>query len=402
MSAGRSSGAISTALNDPNRRWELIWRVATALTLLIFLWQWPFFVGDGRGGFDLGRVWGYAVNHLYVLAWMLLVTSFTRTLPLRSVAAFWFVGVFPVMAVILLITRPIDALLGGGELASSFLGPVIEDLIKPLPVLAFFAYRVWRRNWQLSASDGLLLGFVVGAGTAFHEDAAYDRVWGDGFGDNEPFGLLLPTLGSSRSDLLPGHDVLTALVGVAIGIAFLYRRYRYAWVLPVAVWLIVVAEHITGNLADISGALPLPAEIIRTVLFDGLALPALLLIGVVVAVFLDSRILRSVGRRDPLFPAIPLRDFVATLQGRAGGYLRRIQAMRVYVRQRRSLYYSIRSGPPVTAGNVQEMGTVLYGLGIEAGVPVQETFEAYGRAADASPREPPAALSPGSADQPQS
>ncbi|MEP7081508.1 MAG: PrsW family glutamic-type intramembrane protease [Chloroflexota bacterium] len=387
--------AISTTLSDPNRRWGLIWRAAAALTLLIFLWQWPFFLGDGFGGFDLGRVWGYAVNHLYVLAWMLLVTSFSRTLPLRTVAAFWFVGVFPVMALILLVTRPIDALLGGGELASSFLGPVIEDLIKPLPVLAFFAYRVWRRNWQLSASDGLLLGFVVGAGTAFHEDAAYDRVWGDGF-DGSTWGLLLPTIGSSRSALLPGHDVLTALVGVALGIAFVYRRYRYAWVLPLAVWLIVVAEHITGNLADISGALPLPAEIIRTVLFDGQALPALLLIGIVVAVLLDSRILRSVGRRDGLFPAIPLRDFVALLQQRTTGYLRRIQAMRVYVRQRRSLYYSIWGGPPVTAANVQEMGTILYGLGVQAGVPLEQTFAAYERAADASP-EPPATPAPSTA-----
>lgn len=388
MNLGTSAAPISTS-----RHWPLVWRVAAAATLLIFLWQWPFFLGDGFGGFDLGRVWGYAVHHLYVLAWMLLVTSFTRTLPLRTLAAFWFVGVFPVMALILLITRPIDALLSGGDLASSFLGPLLEDLIKPLPVLAFFAYRVWRRNWQLSASDGLLLGFMVGAGTAFHEDAAYDRVWGDGF-DGSTWGILLPTLGSSRSALLPGHDTLTALVGLALGLAFLYRRYRYAWVLPLAVWLIVVAEHITGNLADISGALPLPAEIIRRLLFGGQALPALLLIGIVVAVLLESRILRSIGRRDPLFPAIPLRDFVAILQQRTTGWLRRIQAMRVYVRQRRSLYYTVWAEPTLAMDKRLEMAATLYGLAIEAGVPVEKTFSEYDRAEEPAPTEPPAGPPP--------
>lgn len=379
------SEARSPALTDPSRRWTLIWRVAAAATLLIFLWQWDFFLGNTFGGLVPGRVWGYAVHHAYILAWLLLVTSFTRTVPLRTLATFWFVGVFPVMALTLLITEPINGLFAGGKLSSAVFGPLFEDLIKPLPVLALFAYRAWRGGWQLSATDGLLLGFVVGAGFSFHEDAGYNRVWGDGW--KAPWGLLFPTLGSSRSALLPGHDVLTALVGLAVGFAFLHRRYRFAWVVPLAAWLIVVAEHMTGNLADISGGLPLPAQIIRSLLFGGVALPALLTIGIVAAVFLESRILRSFPRREPLFPAIPLRDFVAELQRRAVGWLRRVQAMRVYVRQRRSLYYTVWAEPTLPIERRLEMAATLYGLGMEAGVPVDKTFAEYDRVVE-PPTEP--------------
>lgn len=387
--------AITAESISSSRHWPLIWRAGAALTLLVFLWQWQFFLGDSFG-VDLGRVWGYAVHHLYILAWMLLVTSFTRTLPLRTLAAFWFVGVFPVMALILLITRPIHAVLGGGELASSFLGPLVEDLIKPLPVLAFFAYRVWRRNWQLSASDGLLLGFVVGAGFAFHEDAGYDRVWGDGFGDST-FSALLPTLGSSRRAVLPGHDTLTALVGLSLGVAFLYRRYRYAWVLPLAVWLIVVAEHMTGNLADISGALPLPAELIRGALLGGEALPAILLIGIAVAILLELRILRSIERRDGLFPPIQSGELLEALQQRTTAGLRRLQSMRIYARQRRSVYYTVWSDPAVPVDKRHEMAATLYVLGIEAGVPVDRTFAEYDGVDEPPPTEPPGAAAETSA-----
>ncbi|MGZ8481160.1 MAG: PrsW family glutamic-type intramembrane protease [Candidatus Limnocylindria bacterium] len=387
------STAISTTLSDPSRR-SWIWRVAAAVTLLIFLWQWDFFLGNTFGGLVPERVWGYAVHHAYILAWLLLVTSFTRTVPLRTLATFWFVGVFPVMALTLLVTEPINDLFAGGQLSSALFGPLWEDLIKPLPVFALFAYRAWRGGWQMSATDGLLLGFVVGAGFAFHEDAGYNRVWGDGW--DAPWGLLFPTLGSSRSALLPGHDVLTALVGLAIGFAFLYRRYRFAWVLPLAAWLIVVAEHITGNLADISGALPLPAEIIRGLLFGGQALPALLLSGIAVTVFLELRILRSIERQDPLFPPIASRDLLKALQQRTTAGLRGLQAKRVYARQRRSLYYTVwtRAMRPEALATAAAR---VYELGRAAGGSVEEAFEAHDRVEAPPTREPPAASATGTA-----
>ncbi|MEX1169782.1 MAG: PrsW family glutamic-type intramembrane protease [Chloroflexota bacterium] len=383
--------ATSDVLIDPSRRSALVWRATAALTLLIFLWQWPFFIGA-----DLPRAGSYVVHHGYILAWLLLVTSFTRTLPLRTLAAFWFVGVFPVMALNLVIARPMDDLLGGRELAYAYLGPLVEELIKPLPVIAFFVYRARRREWNLSATDGLLLGFMVGAGFAFHEDAGYSRVFGAGF-DATPWNALFPTIGYFRGTLTPYHDTLAALVGLSIGFAFLYRRYRLAWVVPVVVWLIVLAQHVTGNLMDISGRAPLPAEILSGLLLGGRAPLAMLLIGIVLAVVLEARILRSIGRRDPLFPSIRLPEFLRVLQRPTAGSLRRLQAIRVYARQRRSLYYTLWGGRPLATAEVQEMGAILYGLGIEAGVPVEARFEAYERAADAPSTEPSAAHAPHSA-----
>lgn len=373
--------ALTAGTTVSPQRLALIWRAGAAATLLIFLWQWPFFIGT-----DFPRVGAYLLHHGYILAWLLLVTSFTRTVPLRTLAAFWFVGVFPVMALNLLIARPMDDLLGGGELAYAYLGPLFEELIKPLPVLAVFAYRARRGGWQLSATDGLLLGFMVGAGFAFHEDAGYGRVWGDGF-DATPWNILFPTVGYFRGNLTPYHDTLAAVVGLAIGFAFLYRRYRFAWVVPAAVWLVVLAEHATGNLIGLSGRAPLPAEVIRTVILGGQGVLALLVIGIVVAVVLESRILRTIARRDHVFPPIRLRDFLAVLQQRTNASPSRLQAMRVYVRQRRSLYYTIwtRAHP---AEQLVLAAATLYAVGLEAGVPVEEGLEVYAENADDS-SEPP-------------
>lgn len=390
---------ISAASISSSPRWPLIWRVGAALTLVVFALQWQFFLGDRFGGPDLARVWGYVVHHVYILAWMLLVTSFTRTLPLRTLAAFWFVGVFPVMAVTLLITRPLDALLGGGELVSAVLAPLVEEFVKALPVLAFLAYRVWRKSWQLSATDGLLLGFVVGAGFAFHEDAAYDRIWGSGF-DDTTFSFLFPTISEFRGSMLPGHDSLNALVGLGLGFGFLLRRYRFAWIVPLVAWLIVVAEHITGNLEDIAGNAPLPAEIIRGLLLGGQALIAILVIGIVVAVVLEWRVLRSIERQDPLFPAIPAREFLGALRQRTRTGLRRLQAMRIYARQRRSAYYTVWSDPMLPADARNEMVGTLYGLGIDAGLAVEETFAEYDRIDEIETATPPAAESPASEPPP--
>lgn len=379
-------GISATAIAS-SRRWPLIWRAAAALTLLIFFWQAPFFVRD------LDQVWSQLLHHGYILAWMLLVTSFTRTLPLRTLAAFWFVGLFPVMALVLLITRPMDSLLGG-ELGKFYFGPLVEELIKPLPVVAFLAYRVWRKGWQLSATDGLLLGFVVGSGFAFHEDAGYGRVWGDGFARTQ-WSALFPTIDGFRGQVMPGHDSLSALVGLALGFAFLYRRYRLAWTVPLAVWLIVIAEHITGNLRDISGRASALAELIRDLLLDGQLPFAILVSGIVVTVLLEWLVLRSIARRDPLFPPIPVTDFLGALRQRSTGSLRRLQAMRVYARQRRSVYYTVWSEPTLAIEKRNEMAATLYGLGIEAGVPVDKTFADYDGAVEALPTELPAAPAPG-------
>ncbi len=329
------------------------------------------------------------------MAWMLLVTTFTRTLPLRTLAAFFFVGVFTVMAVDLAIARPIHALVGRGPLASSYLSPLIEELVKPLPVVGYLAYCMWRRAWRPSATDGLLLGYVVGAGFGIHEDAAYGRVWGEGFGRG--WSMLFPTIADFRGGTLPYHDVMNASVGLALGIAFLYRRYRAVWAVPAVVWLLVLAEHVTGNLRDISGRAPGWASFIRGFLREGELIMPVLVAGIVVAVVLEWRILRSIARQDPLFPEIPVMSFVNALRPRTTSGLRRLQAMRVYARSRRSVYYTVWSEPTLAVEKRNEMAATLYVLGIEAGAPVDKTFAEYDRVAEAPPTDASAAQALGTA-----
>jgi RsiW-degrading membrane proteinase PrsW (M82 family) len=357
--------AATTASSWAARR-QLVWWIAAAATLLIFLWQWPFFIGT-----DLPRVATYALQHGYILAWMLLITSFTRTVSLRTLTAFWFVGVFPVMALVLAITRPIDELLDGGELAYAYAGPLVEELGKALPIVLLFGYRIWRGGWQLSATDGLLLGFMVGAGFAFHEDAGYDRVWGEGFGAT-PWSVAFPTLGYFRGAVLPYHDMLAALVGLSIGFGFLFRRYRLAWSVPVAVWSLVLAEHITGNLRDIAGRAAFPADLIRNLLLEGELLPAVLFIGLLAVVFIEWRMLRTAARRDLVFPGVPVSAVVSALRSLSRHGLSRLQAMRIYIRQRRSLHYAILSRAALSPGELDEMAQLLVRVGAEARVRVED------------------------------
>ena len=59
--------------------------------------------------------------------------------------------------------------------------------------------------------------------------------------------------------------------------------------------------------------------------------------------------------------------------------------MRVYARQRRSVYYTVWSEPTLAADKRNEMAAALYSLGIEAGLPVEETFAEYDRVPEGLP-----------------
>ena len=258
--------SIATRITGALPRKALAW-VAVGLLGIVVLIQLPFFLRPG-----LGNLWGYAVQHLFVLAWLLLVTTFTRTVPLRMLVAFWFIGVFPLITLDVLIGSPIAALFGGpsNPLMSGIVLPIVGEIVKPLPVIAFFAYRAWRNQWQPSATDGLLLGFAAGAGYAFHEDTLYDRVSGGGFGEN-PLSWLFPTMGDDRAlgretMLVLSHAGWNALIGLAIGAAFLLRsRPVLAATIPFAAWLMVVIDHTTANLL---GFPPAPEPYITLAGFD--------------------------------------------------------------------------------------------------------------------------------------
>ncbi|HUH16541.1 MAG TPA: PrsW family glutamic-type intramembrane protease [Methylomirabilota bacterium] len=359
-SAGSASRPLPT-------RW-LGWASAALLAIVFFL-HLGFFFAWGSG-----IVWIYAIHFGWVALWLLAVTSFTRTVGLRMLTAFWFVGVYPATALVLLMGRPVAEVFGlSNAVVPGVLLPMGEELVKHLPVLLLFWFAARRNRWQLSATDGLVLGFMVGAGFAFHEELMFGRASGSGW-DATPFSWLFPTIWSFRGEASAYQDVWVALVGLAIGAGFMLRtRMRRAWTLPVAAWLIVFIDHVTWNSlggAHATGVGATVANVLRALMLDG-ALPIIaLVVGIALAVFWELGIARSMGRRDSVFPAIPLHAFVEAAQAAPRGDWRHLQAMREYARRRRSAYYSLWIWEPVGAdpAAINALRSELYALAQEAGV----------------------------------
>jgi RsiW-degrading membrane proteinase PrsW (M82 family) len=357
--------------------WPLIGLIGLLLTALIFLFQLRFFFSPGlpKAGTNL-------LEHLYVLAWLLVATAFNRTLPLRTLVAFWFIGLYPVLSLAVLAGLPVAALFGGnsGFLADVW-APVVEEVIKALPV-ALYLWLVARRNrWQTAASDGLLLGFAVGAGFAFHEDALASRVSGSGWVASI-WSPLLPTIEASGSlfqgaQITLGHAGWTALVGLALGLAFLYRRHRRAWLMPlVALGLVILDHGLSNYIGDLGRhSAPFMASALYALLLRGQSAVIMLLGGIVAAIVLEQRMLRWASARDRLFPAIPFSALLRELRwplSWAGLY--HVQEMTEYLRSRRAAHYTLwvwRHGG-VDAERGAEMAAALTTLGLDAGLSFEQ------------------------------
>ena len=354
---------------------------------VVFLWQLPFFARAGGGAF-LTNVWYYA----YVLIWLLVITVLGRTLPLRILAVAFFVGVFPSMAVALAIGFPLAGMLGTGRLFDSVLVPLLEESAKSLPILLYFWYLMRRGTWQPSMTDGLLLGFVVGAGFALHEDALYGRVFGSGF-DGSELGFIFPTIADQRVRGVGQvfgiyHAEWTALMGLSIGAAFFFRqRFRRSWLIPVAALAVIWLDHGCVNYM-IGGGGGRIFEVLRALDLDGRLPVYLLLAGIVAAVVTEVIVLRTMARRDYLFKGISLAALLSLLRTGGVAGLRRIQAAREYIRARRSVHYAVWRARPggIAPERATQMGLMLLGLGERAGL----TFAEPGMAGEPAPAPPPA------------
>ena len=250
-------------------------------------------------------------------------------------------------------------------------------------------------------TDGLLLGFLAGAGFALYEDAMFDRSFGSDFGISD-LTFIFPTIDDHR---LIGegrsfgfyHAQWSALIGLAIGAAFFFRRRsRLAWLLPVAALIVVWLDHARVNV--IAGELAVAirggagSSFLGTLTLEGRLPVYLLLAGIVAAVVTEVIVLRRTAQRDYLFKGISLATLLTWL--RAGGLagLRRIQAAREYIRARRAVHYAFWGAGPrgLSPDMVTGKGMMLVILGERAGL----TFGESGPADEATPapaQEPTAA-----------
>jgi RsiW-degrading membrane proteinase PrsW (M82 family) len=349
---------------------DAVLHISLLLAAVVFLLSLPYFTRDGSEEFVED-----VFQHGYVFVWLMAVTVLGRTLPLRMLAAFFFLGLFASVLIVQSIGNPLGDLAGTGRVLDSLLAPLLEEGVKVVPVALVFWILV-RRGWQPSITDGLLLGFVLGAGMAIHEDALYGRVYGAGTGDST-LGILFPTIGNqstlSRVEVYGFfHSGWGSLTGLAIGASFLLRRFRWAPLIAIAAYVVVVIDHGIGNFI-IENRSVAGLGLLWTLNLDGRLPIYLLILGIAAAVAGEVLIQRRLGRADRVFVGLSPGSVLPSLGDGFAGLLR-VQASRVYVRARRALHYLLWADRGMKdPGRLLAQTLRVEAAAREAGVPIQLT-----------------------------
>jgi RsiW-degrading membrane proteinase PrsW (M82 family) len=291
-------------------------RIAAAVTALFVLWG---VLGLGPGHW--GDLFGHIRLHVFVVAWLLLVTLRTRTVGWREVARFWVIGLFPVVLVVYALTEPAETLFGAGTFQTAFFVPLVEETVKALPLVVWVLVSM-RKQVTPTVSDLMVLGFALGAGFAFHEDGLWQRLAADGFGA-APWGVLFPTF-LYKGQFVVTHSGWTMLVGMGVGVWAVHRDRVWSWAVPPVVLVLVVIDHGAANAR--SGI----AEILPTLVLHGHLTAWLLLLGVLLVVGHDVLMLRWAHSRDRRFAHPTVREDLAVL----GGGIRPESVGRLFARLR--------------------------------------------------------------------
>jgi len=255
------------------------------LVVCAALWIGPTLLTTGAGGFMA------LAAALTFLAELLLLTTLTRTVPLRLVVAAFFIGGSLISAswIGTLLYTLIDPDINSVARALSV--PIMEEALKIAPVLALLW--IWRRTWvwMLGASDVLVLSAAVGCGYDWVE-RAYKNYHAAGTLFHAPhlvtlWGLPTVTATSiSQGQWNSGHAVCAAIVGSSLGLALYFRhRRRLAVILAAAGPAVAFTDHVRVNYSAISGGLLTKLLLLLTA--NGDLAVAVFVVGVAAAVSVD-------------------------------------------------------------------------------------------------------------------
>ncbi len=367
---------------------------------------------------------GGLAHHAFVLCLLLVVTARSRTVSLGMLGIFWLLGVWGVFELAYFVERQSSDIFGvdaAGYFFPVWMAPFIEESMKALPVLLYFVLAGRGGYRHPAATDGLLLGFMIGAGVSFHEDAHVGQILvsGDGWSAAKPWTAIFPTISPIGDGIFAlNHALWAALSGLAIGVAMTLRHWRWAWALAVFGPLFAVTNHIMSNyftsftnLLLNRGNVPGKFDTIRDLTNAG-RIPIGFLVGAAILVAAGEWwALRWVGRRERMLPAVGLRRYaglVARSLSKSGAA--ELLAGERYLLLRRRLYFqgwrAAHAGavPSITDADIAELRSLWLraGLAAEAApvVPLPPAAAATGSTVEAPgglvvPAEPNAPLIPG-------
>lgn len=193
--------------------------------------------------------------------WQVFLLARSKSLTWQTCGRFFALGALAAAPAAALTTGLLSALFGArpdGLGSAAGLAPLVEESLKLAPLLLFVAGSSRARS--LGVADLGLVGAAIGAGFACTEDAVRRVVaLGDGaagVGAGGELGgpawrvlALLPGQANGAGRSFAGHVVLTAMIGLGVGLVLRYRRLpgRAPLLLPGALFVLAVIDHAAWN-----------------------------------------------------------------------------------------------------------------------------------------------------------
>lgn len=264
-------------------RMSLLRAIGLMIALVSYAFLWPRLISVGGSGLVIRNI----ILHLFVLAWLMLISIGIRSIGSRDVLGAYLLGAFLVPALVFYPLSPVISRIGSN---SSSLGiwwvPPFEESAL-FAAVSLVAWRLYRQHHRRpGALDMMIIGWSIGSGYSIHEDALYGRLMASfrsqtlsaAFGDT--YGWAYPTF----SMPMPGsvttyHAGSGALFGLVLGTALLLRSRvrRIMWVVPVFL-LFSVLDHASYNFEVFRGPTAW-----RTIVGHGHVMAVILIVAVPIA-----------------------------------------------------------------------------------------------------------------------
>ncbi len=326
---------------------QIVTLAGIGFAALLIIVQIGFFLRPG----PLNVLMGIS-HHVFVLAILLLLTARTRTVSVATLGLFWLLGVWLVTVAAIALQWPMAMVLGWSLTSPVPLVwvPLVDVVVMLAPVAAYYFVMSRGNDLQPSAGDGLLIGFAVGAGYAFHEDAIIGHITlsGAGWLSLPPWSLIAPTITPVGNGIALNHALWGAVAGLTFGVAMMLRHHRLAWAVALIGPVLAAVNHGLLNfvasdmlLALGRGSLPLVPGVLHNLTLGGVLPLLVIFVGGLGIVLAEWRILSWVSAREPAFAPMPTWDAMRRLAVvRDSDGVRTYLAMSHYNRFRRLVYYA--------------------------------------------------------------